>query len=225
MRGLESRLGFRVAGKIVQRQGRTGPAAVRGTTCWRNWMQDQDYRLAADAARAQVASARSLTWRQQTSGFQALKTQNCHRRCRAGTPPRQLRPRRPRAGSGAGPVASQPGQSRKITALVVAMSGVVTAIDAEPGQVVSAGARGAPLPQDGSARRGVCVPRDKVAHDGLRSRRAWLVRRRHADRPCARVAASADAATRTFRSKVAIDAARPAPRWALRATVYATPRR
>src|SRR5688572_3420124 len=52
---IESRLGFRVAGKITQRAAEVGQHVKAGTVLAQ--LDPQDYRLAADAARAQVAAA------------------------------------------------------------------------------------------------------------------------------------------------------------------------
>src|SRR5690349_22022027 len=52
---VEARLGFRVGGKIVQRQAEVGQHVNAGALLAQ--LDPQDYRLAADAARAQVAAA------------------------------------------------------------------------------------------------------------------------------------------------------------------------
>ena len=52
---VESRLGFRVAGKIVQRQAELGQRVKAGQVLAQ--LDPRDYQLATDAARAQLASA------------------------------------------------------------------------------------------------------------------------------------------------------------------------
>src|SRR5690606_26411993 len=52
---VESRLGFRVAGKIIRRNVELGQHVKAGTVLAQ--LDPQDYRLAAEAARAQVAAA------------------------------------------------------------------------------------------------------------------------------------------------------------------------
>ena len=73
---VESRLGFRVAGKIVQRQAELGQRVKAGQVLAQ--LDPKDYQLAADAARAQVASA--TTQRDLAAAdlkrYQALKDQN-----------------------------------------------------------------------------------------------------------------------------------------------------
>jgi multidrug efflux system membrane fusion protein len=103
-------------------------------------------------------------------------------------------------------------------------AGVVTGIDAEPGQVVAAGAPVVRIAQDGARDVVFAVPEDKVAAMAPGQEvavRGWANGKTLAGR-VREVAASADAATRTFQVKVAIDRAE-AP--ALGSTVYVTPRR
>ena len=73
---VESRLGFRVAGKIAQRQAELGQRVKAGQVLAQ--LDPKDYQLAADAARAQVASA--TTQRDLAAAdlkrYQALKDQN-----------------------------------------------------------------------------------------------------------------------------------------------------
>ena len=52
---VESRIGFRVAGKVLRRQAEVGQRVKAGQLLAQ--IDPQDYRLAADAARAQVAAA------------------------------------------------------------------------------------------------------------------------------------------------------------------------
>jgi multidrug efflux system membrane fusion protein len=68
---VESRLGFRVAGKITQRQARGGtrPAGGGRGSCWRRLMRS-DYKLAADAGRGAGAAAghhATAIWRRPTT--------------------------------------------------------------------------------------------------------------------------------------------------------------
>src|SRR5207253_4189993 len=73
---IESRLGFRVAGKIVRRQVETGQRVKPGQLLAQ--LDPQDYRLAVDGARAQVAAAstnRDLA-AADFKRYQALKDQN-----------------------------------------------------------------------------------------------------------------------------------------------------
>ena len=52
---IESRLGFRVAGKIIRRQAEVGQHVQPGQVLAQ--LDPQDFQLAAEAARAQLAAA------------------------------------------------------------------------------------------------------------------------------------------------------------------------
>ena len=54
---VESRLGFRVAGKMIKRQAEVGQRVKAGQVLAQ--LDPQDYKLSADAARAQVSAAQT----------------------------------------------------------------------------------------------------------------------------------------------------------------------
>lgn len=118
-------------------------------------------------------------------------------------------------------LASQ-GNQASYTTLLADAPGIVTSIDAEPGQVVSAGTPVVRIAQDGARDVVFAVPEDRAAlirpGSGV-SVRGWAggTVLKGAVRE---VAGSADPVTRTYTVKVAIDAA-TSP--ALGATVYASP--
>eukprot|EP01030_Chromulinospumella_sphaerica_P004625 gene4625-4528_t len=219
---VESRLGFRVAGKIVQRQAELGQRVKAGQVLAQ--LDPKDYQLAADAARAQVASA--TTQRDLAAAdlkrYQALKDQNFISGAELERREATLKAAQATLDQARAQLSSQ-GNQAAYTTLVADVSGVVTGIDAEPGQVVSAGAPVVRIAQDGPRDVVFAVPEDKVAQITTGSEvavRGWSGGSTLTGR-VREVAASADAATRTFQVKVAIDAA-DAP--ALGATVYATPK-
>ncbi len=160
---IESRLGFRVAGKIVQRQAELGQRVQAGQVLAQ--LDPQDYQLAAAAAQAQVSAAQT----QPRSGggrlqaLQALKEQNfisgaeLERREAALKAAQGAVWRRPRRSCGAG----QPGGLHPAGG---DGRGVVTGVEAEPGQVVSAGTPVVRIAQDGPRDVVFAVPEDKVVH-------------------------------------------------------------
>ena len=100
---------------------------------------------------------------------------------------------------------------------------MITAVEAEPGQVVSAGAPVVRLAQDGARDAVFSVPEDRVALMRAGSEvqvRGWSDERTATGR-VREVAASADPVTRTFLVKVGLPADAP---WALGATVSVAPR-
>ena len=219
---VESRLGFRVAGKIVQRQAELGQRVKAGQVLAQ--LDPRDYQLAADAARAQLASA--TTQRDLAAAdfkrFQALKDQNFISGAELERRAATLKAAQATLDQARAQLSSQ-GNQTAYTTLVADVAGVVTGIEAEPGQVVAAGTPVVRIAQDGPRDVVFVVPEDKVAQMAVGSEvavRGWSGGATLAG-AVREVAASADAATRTFQVKVAIDSAE-AP--ALGATVYVTPK-
>ncbi|HSV34757.1 MAG TPA: efflux RND transporter periplasmic adaptor subunit [Ramlibacter sp.] len=218
---VESRLGFRVAGKIVRRQAELGQRVKAGQVLAQ--LDAQDYQLAADAARAQVAAAstnRDLAGAD-FKRFSALKDQNFISGAELERRETTLKAAQAQLDQARAQLASQGNQAR-YTDLLADVSGVVTAIEAEPGQVVSAGTPVVRIAQDGPRDVVFSVPEDKVVairHGSDVAVRMWSDNKTFAGK-VREVAASADAVTRTYSVKVAIDAA-AAP--ALGSTVYVSP--
>lgn len=218
---VESRLGFRVAGKITKRQVDLGQHVTAGQVLAQ--LDPQDFRLAAEAARA--AQAGALTNRDLAAAdlkrYRELKAQNFISGAELERRETTWKAAQAQLEQAQAQLASQ-GNQANYTTLVADVAGVVTAIEAEPGQVVSAGTPVVRIAQDGARDVVFAVPEDRAQQIKTGSPvtvRGWsggetlqgTVRE---------VAASADAVTRTFTVKVAIDAA-TSP--ALGATVYARP--
>jgi RND family efflux transporter MFP subunit len=203
---VESRLGFRVAGKIVQRQAELGQRVRPGQVLAQ--LDVQDYRLGADAARAQVAAA--ATNRDLAAAdfkrFQALKEQNFISGAELERRETALKAAQAQLEQAQAQLATQANQAR-YTSLVADVAGVITAIEAEPGQVVAAGAPVVRIAQDGPRDVVFAVPEDKVAAVRPGSEvdvRVWANGGSFKGR-VREVAASADPVTRTFTVKVGLD--------------------
>jgi len=204
---VESRLGFRVGGKIVRRQVEPGQRVKAGQVLAQ--LDPQDYALAAQAAQAQVAAAQSshdlaaADFRR----YQDLRARNFIsaaelERREAGLKGASAQLAQARA------QASGQGNQASYTTLVADAAGIVTSVDAEPGQVVAPGTPVLRLAQDGPRDVVFAVPEDQVAQIRIGAAvelRAWngATRIKGAVRE---VAASADPVTRTFGVKVALDA-------------------
>jgi RND family efflux transporter MFP subunit len=209
---VESRLGFRVGGKVVRRQAELGQRVKAGDVLAQ--LDPQDYQLAAQAAQAQVAAA--LTNRDLAAAdfkrFKELREQNFIsgaelERRDAAHKSAQAQWEQARAQGFA--QANQAGY----TTLVADVAGVVTAIEAEPGQVVAAGAPVVRIAQDGPRDVVFSVPEDKVGMVKLGSEvavRMWAAKA-SVKGVVREVAASADPVTRTFGVKVALGAADSPP--------------
>lgn len=218
---VESRLGFRVGGKIVRRQAEAGQRVKVGQVLAE--LDAQDYRLAADAARSQVAAAqtnRDLA-AADLKRFAALKDQNFISGAeleRRETAFKAAQAQLEQAQS----QASAQGNQAAYTRLVADVAGVITAVEAEPGQVVAAGTPVVRIAQDGPRDVVFSVPEDKVA--ALRPGSAVKVRVWAGGATLGgkvrEVGASADPVTRTYPVKVALEGADVPP---LGATAYVTP--
>lgn len=219
---VESRLGFRVAGKITQRQAEVGQRVKAGQLLAQ--IDPQDYKLAADAARAQVAAAQ--TNRDLAAAdykrFAALKDQNFISGAELERRDTALKAAQAQLEQAQAQLAAQGNQSAYAN-LVADVSGVVTAIEAEAGQVVAAGTPVVRIAQDGARDVVFAVPEDKVAAIRLGSEvsvRLWA-QDKVVTGKVREIAASADPVTRTFGVKVALA---PADAPALGTTVYVQPR-
>ena len=204
---IESRLGFRVSGKLVERPAELGQRVREGQVLAR--LDAQDLKLAADAARAQVAAAQ--TNRDLAAAdykrYESLRAQNFISGAELERRDTTLKAAQAQLQSAQAQAAAQGNQSVYAT-LSADVSGVVTAILAEPGQVLAAGTPVLQLAQDGARDAVFAVPEDKVG--ALRVGNAALVRswasNSTVNAQVREVAASADPVTRTFAVKVALPA-------------------
>lgn len=217
---LESRLAFRVGGKLIKRQAELGQHVVAGQVLAQ--LDPQDYRLAADAARAQVAAA--TTSRDLAAAdyrrYQELKAQNFISGAELERRDSTLKSAQAQLQQAQSQLAVQ-GNQADYAVLTAAVSGVVTAVDAEPGQVVTAGAPVLRIAADGVRDVVFAVPEDKVAAIKVGAPvmlRVWAQTAELSGK-VREVAASSDPVTRTYLVKVAMNAQEPPP---LGATVNVT---
>ncbi|HEY8047596.1 MAG TPA: efflux RND transporter periplasmic adaptor subunit [Ramlibacter sp.] len=218
---IESQLGFRVAGKIVRRQAEIGQRVKAGDVLAQ--LDPRDYQLAAEAARAQVNAA--LTNRDLAAAdfkrYNALREQNFISGAELEKRETTLKAAQAQLEQAQAQLATQ-GNQAAYTNLVADAPGVITATQAEPGQVVAAGQPVVRIAQDGPRDVVFSVPEDKVAaikKGSDVSVRVWSANRQ-LDGKVREVAASADPVTRTYPVKVAIDDASIS----LGATVYVSPK-
>jgi multidrug efflux system membrane fusion protein len=202
---VESRLGFRVGGKIVRRQVELGQRVKAGDILAQ--LDPQDYQLAAQAAKAQVTAA--LTNRDLAAAdfkrYKELREQNFISGAELERRDAALKAAQAQLDQ-ASAQGSVQGNQAGYTTLVADVSGVVTAVEAEVGQVVAAGTPVVRIAQDGPRDVVFAVPEDKVSQVKMGSGveiRTWGAQT--ALRGVVReVAASADPVTRTFGVKVSI---------------------
>lgn len=204
---VESRLGFRVGGKLVRRAVEVGQTVKAGQVIAQ--LDPQDYKLAADAARAQVAAAQ--TNRDLAAAdykrYKELRDQNFISGAELERRDTALKAAQAQLEQAQAQLNNQ-GNQAGYTTLVADVSGVVTAVSAEVGQVVAAGTPVVQIAQDGPRDVVFSVPEDKVALMKLGSEvdvQVWSSKT-HVEGTVREVAASADPVTRTFMVKVALAA-------------------
>lgn len=204
---VESRLGFRVGGKVVRRAVELGQTVKAGQVIAQ--LDPQDYKLAAEAARAQVAAAQ--TNRDLAAAdykrYKELRDQNFISGAELERRDTALKAAQAQLEQAQAQLNSQ-GNQAGYTTLVADVSGVVTAVTAEVGQVVAAGTPVVQIAQDGPRDVVFSVPEDKVALIKQGSKvdvRVWASKTQ-VEGTVREVAASADPVTRTFTVKVALEA-------------------
>ena len=218
---VESRLGFRVGGKMIKRQAEIGQRVQAGQVLAQ--LDPQDYKLAADAARAQMAAAstnRDLA-AADYKRYKELRDQNFISGAELERREATLKAAQAQLEQAQSQLAVQ-GNQANYAVLVADVSGVVTAVEAEVGQVVSAGTPVLRIAADGVRDVVFSVPEDKVAaiKPGMPVKvRVWA-QSTELDGKVREVAASADPVTRTYPVKVALETATPP---VLGATVYVQP--
>jgi membrane fusion protein, multidrug efflux system len=204
---VESRLGFRVAGKMIKRQAEVGQRVKAGQVLAQ--LDPQDYQLSADAARAQVSAAQ--TNRDLAAAdykrYKDLKDQNFISGAELERRDATLKAAQAQLEQAQAQLSGQ-GNQAGYTTLVADISGVITSVDVEVGQVVTAGTPVVRIAQDGPRDVVFAVPEDKAPL--IRVGSAAEVRGWNAQSvikgTVREVAASADPVTRTFAVKVALAA-------------------
>ncbi len=217
----ESRLGFRVGGKIIRRQVEVGQTVKPGQLLAQ--LDPRDYQLSAGAAQAQVAAA--ATNRDLASSdfkrYQELKAQGFIGAAELERRETALKAAQAQLEQAQAQSAAQ-GNQASYANLYADAAGVVVAVEAEPGQVVAAGTAVLRLAHDGPRDVVFSVPEDRV---GAMLPGATVQVRNWASgslqtAQLREVGALADPLTRTFTVKAAL-MGQPAP--ALGSTAYVRP--
>ena len=219
---VESRLGFRVNGKLLRRNVELGQHVRAGELLAQ--LDPQDFKLAADGARAQVSAAatnRDLALADYKR-YKDLREQNFISAAELERRDTALKAAQAQVDQAQAQLASL-GNQTGYANLVADVAGVVTSVDAEPGQVLAAGTPVLRIAQDGARDVVFSVPEDKVGKLKVGSQvqvQAWAAEK-SATATVREVAASADPVTRTFTVKVALSGPET---WPLGSTVTVLPR-
>lgn len=199
----ESRLGFRVGGKLVAREVNLGDSVRQGQVLAR--LDGQDLRLGQDAARAALSGAQTQLDLAQADlrRYRELREQGFigaaeleRREATAKAAQAQLDQARAQS--------SVQGNQAGYASLLADAAGVVTAVEAEPGQVLSAGTPVLRLALDGPRDAVFSVPEDRlgavralIGQPGAVKLRLWG-QTDESPATVREVSAAADPTTRTF---------------------------
>ena len=202
---VESTLGFRVGGKLIARQAELGQRVKAGQLLAQ--IDPQDYRVAADAAAAQLIAAQS---NRDVAAADLKRYQNLFEQGFISAAELERRQANDKAAHAQWRQAQAQntvqGNQSNYTHLLADGSGVITSVDANAGQVVSAGQAVVRLALDGPRDVVFAVPEDKLPllkTGGLVEARLWNTGKT-LQAQVRDVSASADPVTRTFLVKAAL---------------------
>ena len=210
---VESRLGFRVGGKLLERPAQLGQTVKAGQMLAR--LDPQDLKLGQDAARAALSSAQAQAEvaESEFKRFVTLRDQGFISGAELERREASVKSARAAVEQARAQLNVQANQSGYST-LLADVTGVITGVEAEPGMVVAAGAPVVRLAHEGPRDAWFSVPEDRVAavralqgRKGALTVRLWGADTRTWPATVREVAAAADPATRTFLVKADMGAA------------------
>ena len=222
----EVRVGFRVGGKVIKRQADVGERVKAGQVIAQ--LDPSDLALGAASARAgmQAAQTNRDLAAADFKRFADLRAQNFISEAELQRRESTLKAAQAQLDQAKAQLSVQ-GNQAGYAQLTAPVSGVITAVEAEVGQVVAAGTPVLRIAQDGPRDAVFSIPEDRLSMlkvgDGA-SLRTWAANGQgNGAEPLQgkvhELAASADPVTRTYLVKVAINGDAPP----LGSTVYAIP--
>ncbi len=218
---VESRLGFRVGGKIIARKVNVGDVVKRGQVLME--LDPQDLRLAQVQANAGLQAARSNAElaHAELKRYQDLRDKNFVSQAVLDS---KITADRAARASYEQAAAAYKGQTNQAgyAVLVADVVGVVTGVDAEVGQVVAAGTPVVRVAQTGDKEIVIAIPENQV--DSLRrvsdiQVRIWANPNDMIPGQLRELSPIADPATRTYAARIAIPKASDAVRLGMTAYV------
>jgi multidrug efflux system membrane fusion protein len=202
----ESRLGFRVGGKIVARKVDVGAVVKRGYLLMR--LDPQDLQLAQNQANSALSAADSnlSLAKAELARYKELRDKNFVSQAVLDAKESAYRSALATRDQAAAALRTQRNQTGYGN-LVADVDGVVTGIDAETGQVVAAGTPVVRLAQLGEKEIVISIPEDQV--DALRrvtdvSVRTWSNPKQVLPGKLRELSPVADTATRTYTARISI---------------------
>lgn len=206
----ESRLGFRVGGKLIERPVNVGDVVRPGQVLAR--LDPQDLRLGQEAASAAVRAAEvnAELAAADFARYRNLFDQGFISQAELDRREASLKAARAQANQARAQSGVQTNQAA-YSVLVADFGGIVTQVEAEPGMVVGAGSPIVRIAADGPRDAVFAVPEDRVAairalqgRPGGLALRLWGPSAMSTPATVREVAAAADPATRTFQVKADI---------------------
>ncbi len=217
----ESRMGFRVGGKIIARKVDVGSVVRRGQVLMQ--LDPSDLQLSQAQAKAAVAAADSnlSLAKAELERYRELRSKNFVSQAVLDAKEAAHKAALSAHEQATAGLKVQANQSSYAT-LVADADGVVTGIDAEVGQVVAPGTPVVRLARSGDIEVRVSIPEDRV--EAMRRStavtvRTWANQDATLEGHVREVAPAADPATRTFTAKIALPKAGPEIRLGMTATV------
>lgn len=222
----ESRLGFRVGGKLIGRQVEIGSVVKRGQLLMQ--LDPADLQLAQSQAKAGVSAADSTLSlaRAEVERYRELRQKNFVSQALLDTKEAAYKSALAGHEQASAALKIQSNQSG-YNNLYADADGVITGIDAEVGQVVAAGVPVVRLARTGEKEVRVSIPEDQV--ETLRqvpalTVRTWANPQAAMDGKLRELSPVADPATRTYTAKISLPKAGPEIRLGMTATVqFAVP--
>jgi len=206
---VESRLGFRVPGKVVSRVVDVGAVVQRGQVL--ATLDARDLQLAQDAARAQLAAARvdhNLA-QADLKRFAELRAKGFISEAELDRRKTAVEAAKARLDA-AEAQASQQGNQAGYATLVADAAGVVTGVEAEVGQVVAAGQAVIRVAPEGAREVQFAIPEgqvEAVRRIGRAEVRTWARPERVLTARIREIAPLADPGTRTFAARATLERA------------------
>lgn len=218
---VESAIGFRVGGKIVERAVNVGDRVKVGQPVAR--LDDTDLKLAENSAKAAVASARTRrdVARDNLERAKPLLAKQYISQAAYDV-------RRNEFDAAASALESAEAQLRQASnavsyaTLKADKAGIVTAVTGEPGQVVSAGQAVISLAEAGATEIAVAVPEQDAGRIAVGQRATitlWAGPRAGTEGRIREIAGQADAASRTYAVRVAVASPPEGMRLGMTATI------
>jgi len=221
---VESALGFRVSGKIIARSVNVGDRIEMEQTIAR--VDDTDLKLAENSARAGVASARS---RRDVASDNLQRAKVLLPKAIISQAAYDTRRNELDAASAALDTAEaqlrQAVNAVGYTTLRADKPGIVTAVVAEPGQVVNAGQAVATVAESGETEVAIAVPEQDAARIAVGQNSKvtlWAGSGVNLDGRVREIAGQADPVSRTYAVRIAIDTPPQAMRLGMTALVALT---